>query len=188
MATKYREKGVYWFEEPFPPEDVDNYLALRPNLNLPLAAGENEFGLQGFRELVDRHTVDILQPDCSRAGGLTECRRIGLMAAEHGLRVATHGWSDAVAVAANMHLIASLPTGLTVEIDRTGNGLVDRLLTEPFRMLNGEVEIPQGPGLGIELDSSVVESFRLPDGNVPDGNYSDLVFGREFYTPADPYE
>ena len=188
MAAKYREKGVYWFEEPFPPEDVDNYLALRPNLVLPLAAGENEFGLQGFRELVDRQMVDILQPDCSRSGGVTECRRIGLMAAEHGLRVATHGWSDAIAVAANMHVIASLPTGLTVEIDRTGNGLVDRLLTEPFKVVNGEIPVPQEPGLGIELDPAAVESFTLPEGNVPDGNYSDLVFGRGFYTPAGPYE
>ncbi len=188
IAAKYRENDVYWFEEPFPPEEVDNYLALRPNLNLPLAAGENEFGLQGFRELVDRKTVDILQPDCSRAGGITECRRIGLMAADHGLRVATHGWSDAIAVAANMHLIASLPTGLTVEIDRTRNGLVDRLLTEPFKVVDGEIAVPQEPGLGIELDSSAIESFTLPDGIVPDGNYSDLVFGHEFYTPAGAYE
>ena len=188
IAVEYREKDVYWFEEPFPPEDVDNYLALRPNLGLPLAAGENEFGVQGFRELVDRGLVDILQPDCSRCGGVTECRRIGLMAAEHGLRVATHGWSDAIAVVANMHVIASLPTGLTVEIDRTGNGLVDQLLTEPLKVVDGMIAVPQAPGLGIELNPAAIECFTLPYGHLPDGNYSDMVFGRGFYTPADAYE
>jgi L-alanine-DL-glutamate epimerase-like enolase superfamily enzyme len=188
MAVECREKDVYWFEEPFPPENVDDFLALRPNLGLRLAAGENEFGLQGFRELVDRGTVDILQPDCSRSGGITECRRIGLMAAEHGLQVATHGWSDAIAIVANMHVVASLPSGLMVEVDRTGNGLVDQLLTEPLRVENGEIALPQKPGLGIELDPEAIERFAVPGGDFPAGNYSDLVFGQRFYTPAADYE
>jgi L-alanine-DL-glutamate epimerase-like enolase superfamily enzyme len=188
IAETYRENDVYWFEEPFPPEDVDSYLALRPNLGLPLAAGENEFGLQGFRELVDQGMVDILQPDCSRCGGITACHRIGLMGAEHGLRVATHGWSDAIAVAANMHVIASLPTGLTVEIDRTSNGLVDELLAEPLRVVDGEVAVPQRPGLGIELNPESIEWFTLPDGTLPDGNYSDMIFGSRFYAPAGAYD
>jgi D-galactarolactone cycloisomerase len=187
IAATYREKDVYWFEEPFPPEDIDSYLALRPDLGLSLAAGENEFGLQGFRELIDRGMVDILQPDCSRCGGITECRRIGLAGAEHGLKVATHGWSDAIAVVANVHVIASLPTGLTVEIDRTGNGLVDDLLTEPLRVFDGEIAVPQKPGLGIELNPAAVQWFSLPDASVPDGNYSDLVFGKKFYTRAEAY-
>lgn len=188
IATDYREKDVYWFEEPFPPEDVDSYLALRPNLRLRLAAGENEFGVQGFRELVDRGTVDILQPDSSRCGGISECRRVGLMAAEHGLPVATHGWSDAIAIVANMHVIASLPTGLTVEIDRTGNGLVNHLIKEPLRIIDGEALVPLGPGLGIELSDTALAHFALQDGLVPDGNYSDLVFGKRFYTPAEAYD
>jgi L-alanine-DL-glutamate epimerase-like enolase superfamily enzyme len=188
MANEYRARGVYWFEEPFPPEDVDSYLALHPNLGLPLAAGENEFGLQGFRELVDRGTVDILQPDCSRCGGVTECRRVGLLAAKHGLGVATHSWSDVIAIVANAHVIASLPTGLTVEIDATGNALVNQLLAEPLEIVDGELAIPQKPGLGIELDPAALKRLTLPDNKFPDGNYSDLIFGRRFYAPAAPYE
>jgi len=188
MAKEYRKRDVYWFEEPFPPEDTDSYLALRPNLGLRLAAGENEFGLQGFRELVDRGTVDILQPDSSRCGGITECHRIGLLAAKHGLQVATHGWSDAVAIAANMHVVASLPTGLMVEMDRTGNGLVDHLLKDPLTVSDGELHLPLGPGLGIELDPAAVKRFTLEDAKIPDGNYSDMVFGRNFYSPAAEYE
>ena len=189
IAADYRAAGVFWLEEPFPPEDLDSYLALRPKVGLPLAAGENEFGLQGFRELVDRGIVDILQPDCSRAGGITECRRIGALAAEHGLRVATHTWSDAVALVANMHLVASLPTGITVEIDRTANPFIDELLVAPLRVVDGEVAVPQGPGLGIELDLPALARFRLPKGvPLPDGNYSDMVFGRDYFTPAGPYD
>jgi L-alanine-DL-glutamate epimerase-like enolase superfamily enzyme len=189
MGAEYDEVGVSWFEEPFPPEETDNYLALRPKLKTPLAAGENEFGVQGFRELIDQHNVDIVQPDCSRAGGITECRRIGLLAEQHQLMVATHTWSDAVALVANMHLIASLPNGLTVEVDRTGNALVDQLLANPLRIVDGEVALPQAPGLGITLNEDVVERYRLPNGEpIPPGLYSDMAFGSNCYAPAAPYD
>ena len=189
IAVDYRAAGVFWLEEPFPPEDIDSYLALRPNVGLPLAAGENEFGVQGFRELLDRRIVDIVQPDCSRTGGITACRRIGELAAHYGLRVATHSWSDAVAIVANMHVIASLENGITVEIDRTGNSLIDELLVTPLRVLDGEVAVPHGPGLGIELNPAALERFRMPKGApLPDGNYSDMVFGRDYFTPAGPYD
>jgi L-alanine-DL-glutamate epimerase-like enolase superfamily enzyme len=102
--------------------------------------------------------------------------------------VATHGWSDAIAIVANMHVVASLPSGLMVEVDRTGNSLVDQLLTEPLRVENGEIALPQKPGLGIELDPEAIERFAVPGGDFPAGNYSDLVFGQRFYTPAADYE
>lgn len=189
MIPEFRASGVFWLEEPFAPEDLESYLALRPRSGVPLAAGENEFGVQGFQELIERRAVDIVQPDCCRGGGITECRRIGLLAAKHGLRVATHTWSDAIALVANMHLIASLPNGIAVEIDCTGNGLIDSLLTEPLRLSEGQVAMPQGPGLGIELNEEAIQSFTLPKGTkIPDGNYSDLIFGRGFYLPVESYE
>ncbi|HEX4485051.1 MAG TPA: mandelate racemase/muconate lactonizing enzyme family protein [Terriglobales bacterium] len=189
IAAEYRAAGVFWFEEPFPPEQIDNFLALRPSVGIPLASGENEFGVQGFRELLDQGLVDIVQPDCSRSGGITECYRIGKMAGDRGIRVATHTWSDAVALVANMHLIAALPTGLTVEMDRTGNPFIDELLVEPLQVVDGEVAVPEGPGLGIELDRAALERFRMPRLSTPPlGNYSDMVFGREHFNPAPAYE
>ena len=189
LAPDLRAADVFWLEEPFVPEDIDSYLALRPDLEgIPLAAGENDFGIQGFRELMDRNMVDIVQPDCCRAGGITECRRIGELAVRRGFRVATHTWSDAVALVANMHLIASLPTGVTVEIDQTGNPLIDDLLLDRLQVIDGEISMPQGPGLGIELNEETVEKYTLPHGiPVPEGNYADMVFGRQHYTPAAPY-
>lgn len=172
---------VSWLEEPFVPEDFDSYLALRPELgSIPLAAGENDFGIQGFRELMDRNMVDILQPDCCRAGGITECSRIGELAIRRGFRVATRTWSDAVALVANMHLIAFLPTGITVEVDQTGNPLIDDLLLDRLQVIDGKISIPQGPGLGIEPNEDIVEKYTLPHRTrVQKGSYADMVFGRQ---------
>jgi L-alanine-DL-glutamate epimerase-like enolase superfamily enzyme len=179
LARELEEIGAFWFEEPFPPEEIDRFVALRAQVNIPLAAGENEFGLQGFEELIRPAAVDIVQPDCSRSGGMTECYRIGMAAEKRGLKVATHTWSDAVAVVANMHLIAALPNGITVEVDRTGNPFIDQLLTEPLILRDGEIPLPTGPGLGIELDEDLIAAYTLPPGApIPDGNYADMVFGR----------
>jgi L-alanine-DL-glutamate epimerase-like enolase superfamily enzyme len=189
LAPLLSELRVFWFEEPFLPEDLDRFAAFHPQAGVPLAAGENEFGVQGFRELISRGLVDIVQPDCSRSGGITECHRIGLLAQQHGLRVATHTWSDAIALVANLHLVASLANGLMVEIDQTGNALIDNLLAEPLRLIDGEVSVPEGPGLGIELNPDVLGRYTVPKGvTVADGNYSDMAFGRAYYHPALPYE
>jgi D-galactarolactone cycloisomerase len=188
MARFFEEQGIFWFEEPFAPEDIDSFVELRKRVSIPLAAGENEFGVQGFRELLRAGAVDIAQPDVSRAGGISECFRIGQLAASFGARVATHSWSDAVAIVGNMHLIAALPTGITVEVDRSGNPMVDELLVEPLRVKDGMLHISQAPGLGIEIDEAVLDRLRLPaDTPVPDGCFSDMFFGKEYLHEALPY-
>jgi D-galactarolactone cycloisomerase len=182
-------RGVFWFEEPFPPEELDAYVALRPKIDVPLAAGENDFGVQGFRELIRAGALDIVQPDCCRAGGITECLRIGRMAGDAGLSVATHTWSDAVALVANAHLVAALPNGITVEVDQTGNPFVDQLLAEPLAIQEGRLALGRHPGLGIELDEAAVTRLAKAYGeSMADGNYSDLVFGPQYYTVAPPFD
>jgi L-alanine-DL-glutamate epimerase-like enolase superfamily enzyme len=182
-------RGVFWFEEPFPPEDLDAYVALRPKIDIPLAAGENDFGVQGFRELIRAGALDIVQPDCCRAGGITECLRIGRMAQEAGLSVATHTWSDAVALVANAHLVAALPNGITVEVDQTDNPFIDELLAEPLAIADGRLALGRRPGLGIELDEDVLSRLTAAYGEeMADGNYSDLIFGPQHYTVAPPFE
>lgn len=182
-------KKVFWFEEPFPPEDIDSYAALRPQLSVPLAAGENDFGVQGFRELLRAKALDIVQPDACRAGGITECMRIGHMADEAGVRVAPHTWSDAVALTANAHIIAALPNGVTVEVDQTGNPFVDDLLEEPLRIKDGLLQLSDEPGLGIKLNAQTVNRLAMrPDQFAPEGNYSDLIFGANYWSVPPPYE
>lgn len=182
------EAGAAWFEEPFPPEDLDRYLVLRRHLSVPLAAGENEFGVQGFRELLRAGAVDIVQADACRAGGITEVLRIAKLAVDAGLKVAPHTWSDAVSLVANAHIVAALPHGLTVEVDQTGNPFIEELLSEPLHVVDGKLRLNDAPGLGIALDPAVLRRLAVPrDVTMAEGNYSDLVFGRKHYSIAPPY-
>jgi len=183
------ECRVFWLEEPFAPEDIDSYTQLRGTIDVPLAAGENEFGKQGFRELIRSGAVDIVQPDAGRCGGISEVWRVGEMAAEAGLRVATHTWNDAVTLVANAHAISAMLQGVTVEVDQTGNPFMEELLLEPPQVADGMLSLSDAPGLGIELNHSLINKYRLDDPlAIPDGNYSDMLFGRKHYCPVTPYQ
>jgi D-galactarolactone cycloisomerase len=182
------ENRVAWFEEPFTPEDLDAYAALRGTVGVPIAAGENEFGVQGFRELIRAGAVDIVQPDAGRCGGISEVVRVADMAAAVGVGFAPHTWSDAVAVVANAQVVAARPNGLTVEVDQTGNPFIDELLVEPLKVRDGMLSLSDRPGLGIELNAAVVERYRMAEPPVlPDGSYSDMAFGEQAFAPSPPY-
>lgn len=188
LGQSLADQRAFWFEEPFPPEDLDSFAALRSTVAVPIAAGENEFGAQGFRELIERKAVDIIQADASRCGGITELRRVADMVGKAGLKLAPHSWSDAVAIMANAQVVAATPHALTVEVDQTGNPFVDELLVEPLLIEDGRLQLSNAPGLGIELNRDVVERLRMPDPlRVPDGWYSDMVFGQQDNHPAGPY-
>jgi L-alanine-DL-glutamate epimerase-like enolase superfamily enzyme len=188
LARILADHGAGWFEEPFEPDDLDGFRALRTSAGVPLAAGESETSPRGLAELIGAGAVDVVQPDASRAGGVTGVRYVAGVAAQAGVRVATHTWSDAVAIMANAHVVASVPHGMTVEVDRTGNVFVDDLLTEPLRIRDGLLHLPERPGLGIQLDESVIARHRLAPGRVPDGNYSDMLFGSLPAQTAGPYD
>ncbi len=182
------ENGVFWYEEPFTPEDIDSYAALRGTVNVRLAAGENEFGVQGFRELIRAKAVDVVQPDACRCGGVSEVVKVAKLAADAGLSFAPHTWSDAVAVMANAHVVASQPNGLTVEVDQTGNPFIDELLVEPLHIRDGLLTLSDKPGLGVELNRMVLERYRMADPmNMPDGFYSDMAFGKDAFAPSPKY-
>lgn len=183
------DSDIFWFEEPFPPDDLAPFAELKRNTKVQLAAGENEFGLRGFKSLVANEAVDILQPDCSRAGGISECTRIAKLASENGLKIAPHTWSDAIALVANLHFVASCKNGLMVEMDQTGNPFIEDLLTERLTLDGGFLRVPNGPGLGIEIDDDVLHRYAIdPHASIPEGNYSDMVFGTKHYSDAPPYQ
>ena len=188
MAAQLETHSAFWFEEPFEPENLEAFTSLRQDVRVPLAAGENEFGLQGFKELIRNQAVDIVQPDASRCGGITETKRVADAAQAAGLRVATHSWSDALAIVANAHVISNAPNGITVEVDQTCNPLVEQLLNEPLDITDGQLALSEAPGLGVSLHQAVIESHRLTDPfNLANGSYSDMVFGPDFFRPAGPY-
>jgi len=180
LSGELARRKVFWFEEPLQPEDIEGFAALRPQSAVPLAAGENEFGVQGFAELLRSDAVDIVQPDVSRCGGIGEARAVAELAARAGKRFAPHSWSDAIAVMANAQVVASMPNGITVEVDRSHNPFVDELLVSPLTVRDGLLELPDSPGLGVEIRPEIVERYRLPAGApMPPGTYSDMIFGGE---------
>src|SRR5207237_10463576 len=102
---------VYWLEEPVATDDVESSALLGQQLDTPVAGYETETGLPGFRELITRHAVDIVQPDVIWTGGITECRKVAALAQAYGLPVIPHVFSSAVSTIANMHFIASISNG-----------------------------------------------------------------------------
>ena len=129
-----------------------------------------------------------MQADASRCGGITELCRVADMAHKAGLKLAPHSWSDAVAIMANAQVVAATPHALTVEVDQTGNPFVEELLVEPLQVKDGRLQLSRRPGLGIELNQAAVEKYRMADPlSIPDGWYSDMVFGQQDNRPAGPY-
>mgnify|MGYP005856186893 CR=1 FL=1 len=170
LGKRLEEYDILWFEEPVAPEDIAGYKEVRSALNIPIAGGEAEFTKFGFRDLVSKKAVDIVQPDVTLAGGFTECKKIAAMAQAWYVACVPHVWGTAVGLAAGLQLVTSLPNypeyqwhdKPVLEVDRSPNLLRDELANEPvFEMRDGWVEIPTGPGIGVEPAQAVLEKYRL---------------------------
>jgi D-galactarolactone cycloisomerase len=156
MLSNYR---VYWFEEALAPDDLEGYARLTDQSPVKIAHGEVLTRRQSFLPYFQRRAMDIVQPDVCKVGGLSEARRIAWLAAEHGIELVPHGWNTAVGVAADIHLVASLPTRSYVEFN-VGNPLVEELIDPPFRLdSEGCLRVPTTPGLGVELDRDRLKYF-----------------------------
>jgi L-alanine-DL-glutamate epimerase-like enolase superfamily enzyme len=162
MGRALEPYKLYWIEEPVATDDIDGSARVADALATPIAGYETEIGLYGFRELITRGAVDIVQPDIAWTGGFSEGRRIAALAQAHHLMVAPHAFGGAVLLAASLHFAASIPNGLVLEFDQNPNGLRDELLKEPLRTDgDGMIRLPERPGLGIELDPTAVERYRV---------------------------
>jgi D-galactarolactone cycloisomerase len=156
-----------WYEEPVVQEDLDGYAEVRRALATPIAGGENEYTLFGFRELLARRALDIAQPDICIAGGFSGCRHIVALAHAHGVQVNPHVWGSAVGQAASLQLIAATPVANhalfpkepLLEFDTSSHPFREHLTDSPLRQREGWVEIPQKPGLGIEVDKKAIEKY-----------------------------
>jgi L-alanine-DL-glutamate epimerase-like enolase superfamily enzyme len=162
MGRALEPYRLYWIEEPVATDDIDGSARVAAALATPVAGYETEIGLYGFRELIARGAVDIVQPDLAWSGGFSECRRIAALAQAHHLMVAPHAFAGAVLLAASLHFAAATPNALALEFDRNPNGLRDELLKEPFQIdADGTIPLPERPGLGIELDPAALARYRL---------------------------
>jgi D-galactarolactone cycloisomerase len=168
LGRRIERYEIGWFEEPVPPEDVAGYRSVKAALSIPIAGGECEFTRFGFRDLLVSHALDIVQPDTCAAGGLSECKKIADMAEAFGIRYNPHVWGTGIAIAASLQLLAVLPphTPLSLEpveplleFDRTEHPIRQAILTSPIEHRGGVVQVPDGPGLCIEVDRKALNRF-----------------------------
>jgi L-alanine-DL-glutamate epimerase-like enolase superfamily enzyme len=147
---------VAWFEEPLKPDALEDYVQLRRRSRVPIAGGEVLTRRQSFQPWLEARAFDVVQPDVTKVGGISEERRIAWMAQEHGVRFVPHGWNTAVGLAADLQLASAFPDTDLVEY-LTGSPYVDEIAAGGWRLdENGMLSIPEKPGLGLELDPDAV--------------------------------
>jgi D-arabinonate dehydratase/D-galactarolactone cycloisomerase len=169
VGRELERLAVYWFEEPLPPDDVDGYVALADALDVPVAAGESEFTRYGFKTLITRGAVDIIQPNVSRTGGFSECRKIAALASAYHIPYAPHtGSSSVVCMAASLHLSCALKDFLIYEYMTSDwakdqkNPLRSDLAELPAGPVqDGHVVVSDRPGLGLVLNEDVLRKYRV---------------------------
>jgi len=158
-AHMLADYDVGWFEEPLLPDAIEDFCELRRQSPVPIAGGEVLTRRQAFLPWLQRRALDIIQPDVTKVGGLSEQRRIVWLAAEFGVKYVGHGWNTAIGVAADLQLAAALPHADLVEFIG-GSPYVDGLLESSFALdSEGNLEIPMRPGLGVALDKNKVARY-----------------------------
>ena len=153
--------NVFWFEEALHPDALDDYVALRRAAKVTIAGGEVLTRRQSFQPWIEAGAFDIVQPDVTKCGGLSEERRIAWMAREHGVRFIPHGWNTAVGLASDLQIASAFPDTDLVEY-LTGSPFIDELAAGGWKLdADGMLPIPDKPGLGIEIN---LEALRYLSG------------------------
>lgn len=169
LAKKIEPFNISWFEEPLSPEFYAQYNELRNKTSIPISGGECEYLRFGFHQLLRNKSVDIIQPDICASGGLTEAKRIAALASTYGVDVIPHTWGTAIGLHVAMHFIANLESvpgrmmkpDFFMEYDQTENGLRDKLSYPLIEMTDGMIEVPNRPGLGIDIDEDILERYTV---------------------------
>lgn len=169
LARKIEKYDIAWFEEPLSPEFYGQYNELRSKTTIPIAGGECEYLRFGFQQLIQNKSVDIIQPDICAAGGLTEAKRISAIASANGIDIIPHTWGTSIGLHVALHFISNIESipgrmyqpDFLMEFDQTENGLRDNLSFPKIEMKDGMIEVPNRPGLGIDIDEAVLERYAV---------------------------
>ena len=158
-AHMLKDYQAGWFEEPLKPDAIEDYRELRRQSPVPIAGGEVLTRRQSFVPWLTGGALDIVQPDVTKVGGISEQRRIAWMAEDFGVRYVGHGWNTALGVAADLQLAAAIPDADLVEFIG-GSAYVDGILDQPFVVdAEGYLAIPEGPGLGVALSEENLRRY-----------------------------
>jgi L-alanine-DL-glutamate epimerase-like enolase superfamily enzyme len=155
------ECDIGWLEEPVTADDHQGLAEVRAATDIPISTGESEFTRFAFRDLLALRAADIVQPDPSIAGGITECMRIEALAAAYQVRFAPHMWGGALTFASGLTLAVVATSGFILEYSLGANPMLHELAIENFPVEAGRVAIPERPGLGVTIDEGFVERHRV---------------------------
>ncbi len=158
-ARMLADYDVHWFEEALNPDALEDFVKLREHSPVPISGGEVLTRRQAFQPWIERGAFDIIQPDVTKVGGISEERRIAWAAEDHGIRFIPHGWNTAVGLAADLHLASAIPGTDLVEY-LTGSPFIDEITVGGWKLdADGMLPIPTKPGLGLILDPAVVRKY-----------------------------
>ena len=159
-AKMLADYDVHWFEEALNPDNLEDYVKLREHSPVAISGGEVLTRRQSFLPWLNAHAFDIVQPDVTKVGGISEERRIACMAQDHGIRFIPHGWNTTVGLAADLHLASAFPDTDLVEY-LIGSPFIDEITVGGWKLdEDGMLAIPTKPGLGIDLDSDVLKKYK----------------------------
>jgi L-rhamnonate dehydratase len=162
LAGELESLSVFWLEDFLHPENISGYAEVARSVHsLRIAAGEQLAGYPEFERLAEQGHVHTLQPDLSRCGGLTVGRQIAEMAQRRGIDCVPHAWLTDLLKAASLHLNAYQMESLYLEYNVSSASLLNYLCKEKIEMVNGFIPVPDGTGLGVEVDEAMVEKYRV---------------------------
>ncbi|CAG7598851.1 D-galactarolactone cycloisomerase [Paenibacillus solanacearum] len=158
---RFQAFQLTWIEEPLCCDDFGGYRMIRERTGIPVAGGENLYGERHAMLALEHGALDVIQPDLSKNGGISEGRAMAEAARRANVPYAPHFLGGAVCLAASLHFFAGVPGGVWLELDANPNPFREKLFTAPFVVKDGTLAVPEGPGLGFELDPEFVDYYKI---------------------------
>ncbi|WP_028866155.1 mandelate racemase/muconate lactonizing enzyme family protein [Psychromonas aquimarina] len=161
MCKRLEAFNLNWVEEPVLADDLAGYARLSRKIQPKLAGGESLTTRYEFKAFLEQAEVDIIQPDITRCGGITEMKKIYDLAQLNGTQLIPHGFSTGILLAASVHFLAASEHGTLMEYSQSSSPLFTDLVSNPLLFKEGYVPVPDAPGLGIELNQDVIEKYKV---------------------------
>ncbi|WP_066456747.1 mandelate racemase/muconate lactonizing enzyme family protein [Anaerotruncus rubiinfantis] len=159
FAKQAEAYGIYWFEEPVSPENLDAYKLIKSHINLPMATGENNFTFSSFKRLIDSGTIDIIMPNLGRAGGISGVHQINNYAQARGVQLSPHGVGSGVSILAALHLMTPFQNALLFEYNQLLNPLRHGIMHNKIPYSQSYIQLNSDPGLGVQINWETVDKY-----------------------------
>lgn len=161
MAKRLEELNLNWIEEPIGSDDLIGYESLGRSIKPMIAGGETLTTVYEFESFLSIGKPDLIQPDITRCGGITEAKKIYDLSRKYNVKLVPHGFSTGILIAATAHFVASCQTTDLIEYSQSTSPLFNNLVSNQIQFENGIIKVPNGPGLGVILNDEIIEKYRV---------------------------